>query len=79
MHHGRVALLAQAALQAADLAGTEAQQACCLGLSAFPIQDAVQDFQPITFLLAHLHPVLVAVVDSHASSLPVAKRTFLSR
>jgi hypothetical protein len=78
MHEGGIALGLQATLEATDLTHAQPQQAGCLHLAAFAFHDRVQHLQSVPFALAHLDPVSLGG-DRHGSSLPGAKRTFLSR
>jgi hypothetical protein len=75
---GLIALDCRAALNAADPAYAQAQQASHLALSQVAGENLVHDFENITFGLAHGDPVAAGSADRHGSSLAGPKRTFLS-
>jgi hypothetical protein len=79
MDEGLVTAVLEPLLEASDVAGGEVEQSSGLGLAAFPVEHAVQDFEDIAFLLTHGNPVFGKHVDRHGSSFAWARRTFLSR
>lgn len=66
---GGIAAGLQAALEAADLAGAEAQQAGGLGLGAVAVADEMENLEDIAFTLTHRDPVLGKHAGRHGSSL----------
>jgi hypothetical protein len=78
MDDAAVTLVGEAALQAADLAGAQAQQARGFDLAEGAGEDLVDDLENVALVLAHRKPIVVGSWDRHGSSLTGPRRTFLS-
>jgi hypothetical protein len=79
MDEGGVTLVPEAVQQATQVPGGELEQGSGLDWGALSFQDRPQDTQTIAFPLAHGNPVSFVQRGRHTSSLPGARRTFLSR